>query len=295
MIALTACATAPSLDSYTPPAGSFTLRAKTEAPAFTFDVQLSEGRSLPFLLDTGSTATAIYRDTAAALGIAPEDEMQANVRGLGGMVQAPVVALEDLQIGDAGYPRLRAVLLSRQRDMTVSGIIGLDILFGYALIWDASDSLMTFVPSEALDADFFRGWDRVDLTLDQLTYAKIRLFGNDVDALIDTGSAATLSNWEALSGSATVRNVRARMQRQWRLEGAAGSFEPKAVARLPAVSLGEHRLEGVRILVNDLPALREGSEPDEPLAIIGADLLSTRDFVFHPAGEILLFLPPDLP
>jgi len=111
------------------------------------DVAVNGGEARPFILDTGASGTVV--DVAAA-EIKPEAERGAStMRGTGGEVEADLVKLDSLALGNArllGATVTRADLapLRQMVGADVAGILGYDFLRHFVVKVDYENSRVTF-------------------------------------------------------------------------------------------------------------------------------------------------------
>ena len=281
--------------------GAVSLAIGPQHDMFVIEADIGGDGPRPFLVDTGASISALFADTADDLLLTDNLELgeDVNVRGLIETTRRPVAHVDRLGLGEQSITDLRMVVLPRSKvDPDIAGILGMDVLQDYAFAFDAERRRITLIPKDNFTDGPWSHWDRV--SLDQNPYAARdfglhfgdgRLFDSEVPVLIDTGTTPSVANWEAASIRREVRLLRRELREQWRVEGASGSFAPKARIVAPTIELGAHEWTSPALLVLELGPLEILGAEEKPLVIAGADMLAVRTFVMNFAEDEMFIHP----
>ena len=178
-----------------------------------------EGRKVALLIDTGAFISTVSRNGAEQLGVRPGGSGYAdftNIRGIGGVVAAPIVTVHDLGLGRGHMQRLRLPILGelpRQVDgVPVVGSFGDDVLSNYDVDVDLPKQHFGLYRSTGCDAAMkpfdppyfevpFRE-EHGNIVLD------IKLNDRPMTAVLDTGASVTVINHgEALAAGVAMRGL----------------------------------------------------------------------------------------
>ncbi len=307
VIALTGCATTPATptEALAPIKGAVTLPyVRAEGDQFMVDVEVNGEGPFPFIIDTGATATAIYEDLAALLGISDGPGRETLVRGLIQSQTVNMYELDTLSVGDAinaASPNV-IVLPKPERSAQAKGIIGMDHLINTALVFDLSTQTVTFVPGKAFTPDSFRGWKEAPIdalpgasALYGLHFGEIGFDEGPAPALIDTGSEITVLNWQAAEQMRSVQAMLAATARKTVVEGVAGQSRPRMALGVEGLKMGQRRWPIHSVLVLTLEPLSVIGAEDGPFIIVGTDLLAQTSFAIDFHRDMIYFRPPEIP
>lgn len=299
VLALGACASRPTITSAMDVEGAFKLPVADGGTPFVITASIDGSQPVPIIVDTGSTATALYPRGLALLNEEPEVEQFATVWGIASSELRPQITVPAMGIGSAERREVRAVLLEQpSSDGDIAGLVGLDFLEGYAMLWLPEEAALTFIPSERLIEEAFAGWEILSLRRDmpagkprRLVTTDVRLSGRTIPALIDTGAVRSFINWDAAEGNPILRLYRRRMERRWRIEGAVGSFDPRLLVTFERVLLGRQEWRDADLLVAELSSFDPEGDAPSPLIIIGSDFWQDHGFLIDVASGRLFLRP----
>ena len=128
---------------------------------FLIESRQDDGRVRRFLIDTGSTATIVSPELAAALRLKekrPAQRGKVHVRGADGAdLELPAATLRRLWIGQAKFEKVAVLVfnfadLSSHLGLPVDGIIGFPLFHGALLTLDYPGSRLVVAPSPAASA-----------------------------------------------------------------------------------------------------------------------------------------------
>ncbi|MEO1659081.1 MAG: aspartyl protease family protein [Pseudomonadota bacterium] len=269
-----------------------------EVSPFLVNVMLNGQGPFTMLVDTGSSRSAIFQSATNRLGLTPDISSTIRVRGLSSVVPRPVVRDVDLELGPFTFEGLDMVDLPDRDEPRFQGIIGVDVLSSFVMVFDAEQWAMVFVPREDMPTNTFDQWVEVETVLPPsgiddfgLGFINAYVGFRQVTALIDTGSSLSVANWETALYSPRVRLLRRQLRRQWELEGANGSFQPHAFVRLPNLRMRSFEWSEPAFLLSDLDTLDVLGADTDPFIIVGFDLLEQQSFAFDVVGKRVWFEP----
>ncbi|MEM7740906.1 MAG: retroviral-like aspartic protease family protein [Pseudomonadota bacterium] len=302
MLLATACATPPSpsdiLGSLPGAYVTPTPPIDPELSPFLVNVMLNDQGPFLMMVDTGSSRTALFDSAAQELGISMSAETTVLVRGLDSIVERPVFKGIDLDLGPFRFDDIDLVGLPDRVPPNFQGIIGADVLRDLVMVYDADKQAMIFIRNEDVPANTFRRWGEAELIPPPsgnetygLAFVEASIGTRRVTALIDSGSALSVSNWDTALFSIQVRILRNQLRRQWQLDGANGPFRPRALVTLETLRIGTFVWQDPQFLLSDLTTLDILGADTEPFMIIGVDLLANQSFAFDLAGERMWFEP----
>ena len=271
---------------------------KTERGLLLVDVRINDRGPFPFLIDTGATTSVIFEPLAQRLDLERTQNTYAMVHGIVESGEHPLTRLDQIKIGKATTTDLEAIVLkspSVQRDWV--GIIGLNFLNEFVLVFDNNDLTLTLYKHDDVPRRLFSGWRKLpvyhDTTLKRpfkLLFVPVRVDGKKIDALIDLGSTTLILNWPGARRIGLDRLYR-RLEEKWLVEGATGEFRPRTVLKDAEIKIGRLTATGSMLIV-DTKALRELNRQDVPFLILSAGLFGQGSFavdVTTPAVYLKVF------
>ncbi len=271
--------------------------AKTPRGLFYVEAMVDGQGPFPFVIDTGASSSALFEDFARAQGIFINEEDQIFVRGLLDVGERPSARLETFELGNITVEDMRVIVLAGGiRDFNVAGVIGLDLFGDGAILMNDRDRTFTIAPPGALNSDEVRGWDKVPLLRAPegapdfgLRFARFKR-GPDIDflTLVDTGSDFSSVNWVAADLIQPIRGLREQLRRQWEVQGAIGSFRPRALVTFETLTLGERDWRDVDVVVLELDSLDVIGAETGPFMIAGANLFADRSFIVDFENDLML-------
>ncbi len=251
-----------------------------------------------FIIDTGSTQTLIFTNTAEKIGgIVPTNDPPIRVIGLSASKRFPTYRIGDVSIAGQAMPDLVTVVL---KDWTVDGrspqgVLGLDFLGRYHVEFDAAAKLIRLYARDERYEPPSSQWRASPMTrrtfgTEQgvLYTAEVRLNSARVNFLIDLGATGTIVNKRAAARGrnlgVTISSIRTSSTR------IADAVDEKAVARpvyFDRFGIGGTNWRRVVLFVYDAPVIAELGMAGEPFGLIGANLFADRSFAFDFANDRL--------
>ncbi|MGF1544686.1 MAG: retropepsin-like aspartic protease [Parvularculaceae bacterium] len=283
-----------------PASRTVSLRALPSEEVFVVPVRINGGPRRPFLLDTGATVCALFEDSLRRTGLSSDAIAgESRVSGLLGAEIRPTATLASVEIGPLRHEDVRAVVLPRPKfSDDIDGVIGMNVLSGYAFAFDPKSRRIELTPAEAFEAGRARRWDRVRLSANPyagpnfgLHFAEGSFDGGESPVLIDTGTTPSVLNWEAASFNRMLRRVERELRERYKVQGAIETGYPVVRATMPSIRIGRHLWRQPTMRVLDLEPLEIFGGAGQPLIIAGADMLSVRRFVIDFAGDVMYVDP----
>jgi len=263
------------------------------------NVQLDEGRSVPMIIDTGATQTSIYGHLQRRLNLEPTGKTVQ----IHGMVESgfrseltlPYMGLGGHKIKNTTVALLSDIPQNENGASKIGGLIGLDVLSKFFIYFDRETEILSLIPTRYKMLTMPPSWLRIPLGGNpfqedehKLKYLEIRVSGQLVPALFDTGAEINVINWTAVKNP-RVRALRRRLRGDWELKGAIGQFDPKAKIQLLNIRSGQRFWNSRDFIMLDLESLNVLGVMDQSFIIAGANMF-TRDTFWLDlnAGEIIV-------
>lgn len=269
---------------------------------FTVRVNTADGRTLPFLIDTGATKSAVFRGTLSKLKVKTDGLEEVTIHGMHDYASRPLVTVPKLYLADRELTDFQfAVLENREFDQMSgpqpAGLIGMDILSDYRVYVDADTRTFNLIPRSLPQPKVPYKWDYVSLESNPfnendhgLHFLNVRVGNYLIPALLDTGSEDNLMNWKGAQFP-QLKRARKRLYDQWLQEGAVGSFEPSYSIRVKNLRSGQKFWDSSDFVVVNFDGLEILGIDDEPFLIAGAGLFAEQTFYLDFAQNVIRFKP----
>ena len=272
----------------------------SEAGHFLIDVSVNENAPQAFILDTGANVSAIYEPAAKAIGLIAGDGL-VSVNGLVGSGLRPRLDGIELTIGPKTYHPNNAILLEASKfENQAIGLLGVDILSGSILVFNAESAMVTVLPSEAVDPSLFSGWRQIRLRNQIVGYEDKGLYFTQtilqderVPVLIDTGSDINIINWPLATLDESFKRVQRRLRQQTELHGATESSVISLQTKFFDLQLGQQNWPEIEVLVLDFEGFTDIAPVDKPFMVAGATMFAGQDFAFDFARNRIYIRPQD--
>ena len=272
----------------------------SEAGHFLIDVSVNDHEARPFILDTGANVSVIYEPAAKEIGLVADTEM-IDVNGLIGSGLRPRLDGIELTIGPETYTTENAILLEASGfENDAIGLLGVDVLSESVLVFNSTDQVVTFLPSEAIDPSLFAGWRQIRLRNqisgyedNGLYFAETILKDERVPVLIDTGSDINIINWSLATLDESFKRVQRRLRQQTELHGATESSVISLQTKFFELQLGQQNWPEIEVLVLDFEGFTDIAPVDKPFMVAGATMFAGQDFAFDFARNRIYIRPAD--
>lgn len=276
------------------------------ASRMTAPVFLDGAGPFPFVVDTGANISVVSAELAQRLQLPQVGS--APVHGIAGVLDAPLVRVRKLSVGQVSSVVDKAPVLPRGR-LGVDGLLGMDVLRGRRLTMDFRRERIEIAKSGPRpSAQPMRSMTRADrrnpvfvvparIRFGQLVIVDAEIAGVRVLAFLDSGSQSTIGNRALLEAVArhnprfTEGLVRAR------LISATGQTATGELAAMPPLRLGGLLIGNLVTAFADLHIFDIWGLRDRPAILVGADVMrefnsveidyGLRAVTFHPPPEAM--------
>jgi predicted aspartyl protease len=247
------------------------------------------GIPVSFLLDTGAQGHLVLPAAAAALHL-PSLPGTVPVIGTGGALKAPVVVLQGVWLGGVSLlpvpsPVSDLPALPKVSPM-LAGLLGAPLLAAYDLDLEAGAGRMALYDAGACGSATPALGPRMTVVPLAITPAReallsVRVNGQELVALLDTGSRATLLTQEAGRRLGLRAPVSANTAR-----GVDGELLPLQHVRVREMVVGDDVRHDVPVSISPLQLGRADM-------LLGLDYLRTRRvWISYATGQLAIALPP---
>lgn len=257
----------------------------------TVEVTLAGTGPFRFLVDTGSDRSAISRQLAERLGLAPGRPL--NMHSVTGLSTARTARVNGLKVASRSLPEVTAPLLEAQH-VRADGILGTDALSAALVRFDFRKGLLSIASGRA----HYRRFDEEDTIVVQARRRAGRLIvteasvgSQQVTVVIDTGSELTIGN--AALRKALSRRGRLGEAQQIELTSVTGDKLMADYISLDRVEIGGIGLEDLGVAFADAHTFDVMGLAQRPALLLGMNALRAFDSVtIDMAEKKLRFVPP---
>ncbi|MCB2112400.1 MAG: aspartyl protease family protein [Parvularculaceae bacterium] len=254
-----------------------------------------------FVLDTGATLTLAFQNLAAAEGFPPTGGPKRRVLGISGSSELDTFVLGEVSFGAAKLENHIGVILPDwgAPRRTPAGIVGIDFLKRYAVVFDVRKKTITLYPHGAIPKNRIRSWKTVKLRPRSYAAASGALYTtkglvnrSPTTFIIDLGSVATLINYraaEAMFSSVVSRDLGEGFTTGSRLKDVFDDRTRARTALLNRIQVGRASWRNAAVWVYNAPIFDEIDVQRLPFGLLGADLIASQDFALD-FGENKLYL-----
>ena len=270
--------------------------SRTEQGLFVVNTALNGGEAVPFLLDTGATRSALFEDWLEDVDVTPDRAVR--VHGMAGVNIRNTVRVGSFHLGEETLPDLQMIVLpAREYDTPPlykpAGIVGMDVLSRYRLFARADSDRILLIPIDEPEPEVPSHWSVVQLVenpyntkAQTLKFVEMRVNGVLGPALLDTGSAVNVMNFE-LADFPGVRAAKRRLRENWEVRGATEEFRPRVLLRDVDVRAGSRVWRDKNFVVKDVGSLDVLGVRGRPFIIAGADFFADETFYLDPSADVL--------
>lgn len=221
-----------------------------------------------FVVDSGADSSVIGTRIASALRLPAGRQVVLN--GMTGSSLVPRVLVDDLGLGPTSVPDLELPVL-KEADLGGDGMLGIDALAGQRLLLDFEKRTIAVEdasrPAPRMDGEIVVTARR---RRGQLILTQAKANGNQVDAVVDTGSEITIGN-SALRAQLLRR--RGTKLETVEVTGVTGVTVPLEIAPVNEIRLGNVILRNVPIAFADVPPFEVFGLSEQPALLLGTDLM----------------------
>jgi hypothetical protein len=236
----------------------------------------------------------VYDKARAETGIEPTSGVQAHVLGMTGSGLFPVGDVAEIRVGSASWTNVRVALLPNITPVTMGmdGILGIDFLSRYAVLYSHKERVLRLYPKDAVAAFSYVGWSSIslkDLRIsdhDATVYAfYMHIQAERIPTLFDLGASVNLMNRRAAQSlDVMLRNPRHPSD----VYGVTGSTPVLAKLSIWRLKIGDNVWRNRVFLVGEFPVFEMLDIHRRPAAIVGTDFFGQRDFIIDFSRKRLL-------
>jgi len=238
-------------------------------PRMGVDVLVDGAGSYRFLVDSGASRTVVSRALASRLGL--KDAGKVDLHSVAGESEVDSVDIGKLELGGVTTHPIQAPVLDAG-NIGGPAILGIDALEGKKVVIDLAAHRMTIAKSTRYVAPASDGEIVVTARrrFGQLILADADINGMRVDAVIDSGSEATIGN-PALEARLTARSRAKAIPIT--VVDVAGRVADARLVDLPELHVGDLHLHNVPVAFTDAHAFHQFGLIDKPALLLGMDVL----------------------
>ncbi len=264
---------------------------------FTIKVAVNGRGPYDFIVDTGATQSLVFQNLADEQGMQPTGGPDQTVLGLAAAGAFPPHHIGDLQVGNVLLDDLVSVVLPNWNvENRPHGIIGLDFLRRYIVVFDADASMLHFYPPGEPPTTV-RRWrrtqlkgDNFGLDTDELFTLNGRINNKRVRLLVDLGASGTIVNRAAVSSIVRSTGVALRVRppsgmERTRITDALQRIESAKAIEVHRIQVGRHYWYNRILGVQDAEIFNELNVQYRPFGLFGADLVRGMSFALDFQGE----------
>lgn len=242
------------------------------------------GKDCNLIWDSGAKRSILNSDYIADLS---SKSGIANIGGVNAHSTAGIAVADSINLNISGITTENATFLTRSLkhlesnsdEMPIAGLIGMDILGGYDIIYDYDAKKLTLIDSNAkirLQGNPFVTIPYSRFASDYLPCIKVNLDGKEVELGIDCGAGANLIHKSALPDGVKFETTN--------LTGISGDVTKQEFGNLN-FTIGDVAFDGQPFVVGDISHLNLGIE-----GLLGYPFLSSHKMMFkNSTKELIIF------
>lgn len=262
-----------------------------------FEFSFSETGPGKFLLDTGATTSAIYRD-AVLEGTLIDTENDVRVHDMVLSARYPTVRIQSFQIGSNVIAGERFAVLDKPAYddpllRQTKGIIGLDILAKFRLMIDPVRQTVFLIGAQSAPLKFDKSWVPIPMTerpfkkdVLGLHFIDVTINGTETYAVVDTGSEFNVMNWN-FTRLRKFGVKHRRLRKAWKATGVVGEFKPQWVVILEGIQFQNHTWTDQRFSVSHLGLFDSMDLADKPLMLAGMPFFENRAVLIDFQADVM--------
>jgi len=220
------------------------------------------------VIDTAATYAMIDRDMLNDQNSIPLSA-PVEILGIGGRAMFPTAEIGPVTVGEFDFGKMPAAVSNVTADIGNRSIIPASAFKARVIDFDFLRKRIDFYDRSPEPEDGYVTTRLKYENIDGLPFVKVKLNGKTGRALIDTGSDATYVNMAfAINAKATLNAEKTRT-----LFGADNTGVKVQVFSAKRFKMGDHKTKNFDILVADPPLFAELGMSDEPVMVMGLDML----------------------
>lgn len=242
------------------------------------------------IFDTGATFALIGRRTASRIGLIEEDDgPTVDIVGIGVRGTFPVVDIAQVEFGGRHFHELKAALNQEFSLQPADTVLPAALLPHRTLDFDFPNASLTAYDRQP-DRIYRATTSHLPVTwINDLPFVDVEVNGKHGLALIDTGASNTFIN------SAFARAA-ARSDKDFGLlevMGSTGTVTPLRILSSRRFTIGDFQVRHFNVIVLDPSFLESCGLEDQPVMILGLDILSQFRLQLDRGGNELRVSKPN--
>lgn len=237
-------------------------------------VFINEQGPFRLVLDSGATHSAVIPAVAATLGIPMDAAPQVLLRGVTGTAMAAAIHVDSVSVGDL-YVGPAMLPIVADAFGGADGLLGTQGMEDKRIYIDFRNDFINISRSRNVRAA--RGFKTIHFLANNLRLITVPAKIGEVPvlAIIDTGAQTSVGNL-ALKAKLQHQLRRSRMTRD-EITGATGDVQEGEGGRVSPINLGGIVVSNPHITFGDMPIFERWNLANEPVMLIGMDLIGLLD------------------
>ncbi|MFZ1989720.1 MAG: retropepsin-like aspartic protease [Alphaproteobacteria bacterium] len=263
------------------------------------EVMLNGKGPFKMVLDTGCSQTTLLKHTAKALGIEPASNELINVYSIAAESSSLPFVIREIKLSDTEISNLTVVVIddpSDYRGPVPDGIIGVDILERYAIVFDSVKGRLKLFPRQDGVPEPYSQWRHIPMTPKAVRGANANFWFIDADyngirakTLFDLGIGTSLVTWRL--AEAILPLAKMPRKQDERVRDALGKGLPAFRIEDITIAVAGHYWLYNTVLVADAPIFQRLDVAYLPIGVIGAGILSDKSFALDFESQRLYIAP----
>jgi len=259
---------------------------------YTVPVYIDGEGPYDFIVDSGATATVVFRKLAKRRAMERTNKPPRRILGLVGSERLPVYRIGDISVGGAKLPSLMSVVIEDWPDdkPNPDGVLGLDFLARYTVLFDARRRVIEFFPPAAEPLDGTARWAKTELKADDFGQSAGELYRftaiigqHRIPFVLDLGAAGTIINYSALRKMMAGLHIDGSRDSGFstgtRLNDIFSETDTARLVKIRLLRVGAASWRNLLYIVYDAPIFEELGANRRPLGFFGSDNFKGRSFV----------------
>lgn len=262
-------------------------------------IELNGSGPFEFIVDTASSRTVLFDHVRDKLGIPTDPDVTMTIYGMVGEQPALVLKLDSLRIGDETIRTVEVADLPNPRadDDEADGILGLDILERYGLLFDHTSQTFHLYSRRNGLPHSVSSWNTVHLQHQKLptTPCAFWFFGTLLNhsasaTLLDLGAGITVMNWQMAEKMGFRKADFPITAASEELKDVVGKTEPVIMITELLIRIGQANWPNKSALVANTKIFGLLGLDEIPATILGAGLLKDSSFAIDFKDGVLYIL-----
>lgn len=248
-----------------------------------------------FIVDTAAGSTVVFEDFAARAALEDVTGGAAiRVQGASGSVEARLVSVGEVRMGDWAFPLERAVALPTPSHLDdADGVLGANFLFAQPVGFSLGEgALEIYEPDVAItDESMPEGnWTAVPIEPRgghaRFYWTTVMVDGVAIEAVLDTGARRSTIN-SAGARALGIDPATAALAEDEPIRGATEHETPAWILPVTTLQLGERVWGSRHLTLADLAIFEVMGRAEVPTVVFGADFLAEQNFIIDPVANVL--------